>query len=356
MISGNNVFSVALVGRPNVGKSTLFNRLSTDKKAIVHDYPGVTRDRKYSRARIASLYFTVIDTPGLENADEALIESRMMGQAFLAMLSADIVCLIIDGECGVTPADMFFANMIRKSHSNVLVVVNKCERKVHIDNPYYKLGFGDPVCISAEHGLGMVDLHDALNDKIPEECHSFEDPLKSGDVRIAICGRPNTGKSTFVNAILGSDRVLTGPEAGITRDSVEIEWQWKDRSVKLIDTAGMRRKNNISDSLEHLAVSDSIHSIKFANTVVLMIDASDGISHQDMNILNFIVSEGRGLVLVLNKWDLVSNKTEFFREVQYKINNISGIRGVRIVCMSAIHGTNVHDVIDACIESKNLYK
>lgn len=342
--------TVALVGRPNVGKSTLFNRLSTRKKAIVHDKPGVTRDRKYADARIGPLEFTVIDTPGLEEAATGSIEYGMTEQTISAIQMADVVCLVVDGFTGVTPQDRVFAQLIRKNNSNVILLVNKSEKNVQIDGSYLKLGFGVAVPISAEHGLGMADLCTELLEKIPEN-DDTPDPFIENKVQIAIVGRPNSGKSTFINAILKENRVLTGPEAGITRDSIAIEWQYKDQPITLVDTAGLRKKGNITDNLEKLSASDTIGSIKYANTVVLMIDATRALEQQDLNIASFIIDEGRSLIIAINKWDLVKNKKEFKKELEYKLEtDLSQVSGVPCVYLSALGGENLHKVIDACLD------
>jgi len=359
--------TVALVGRPNVGKSTLFNRLSTRKKAIVHDKPGVTRDRKYADARIGPLEFTVIDTPGLEEAATGTIEYGMTEQTISAIQAADAVCLVVDGMVGVTPQDKVFANLIRKNRANhycgkhdeaaaqsnsndgVILLVNKCERDLQPDGSYLKLGFGHPIPISAEHGTGMADLCTELLEMLPDY-ENATDPFKEDKIQIAIVGRPNSGKSTFVNALLKENRVLTGPEAGITRDSISIEWQYKEQPITLVDTAGLRKKGNINDSLEKLSASDTIGSIKYANTVVLMLDATRALEQQDLNIASFIIDEGRSLVIAINKWDLVEKKKEFQKELDYKLEmELSQVSGVPVVYLSALNGENLDKVIDGCL-------
>ncbi|MES2214745.1 MAG: ribosome biogenesis GTPase Der [Pseudomonadota bacterium] len=343
--------TIALVGRPNVGKSTLFNRLSIRKKAIVHDKPGVTRDRKYAEAQIGPLDFVVVDTPGLEEAKEGAIEYGMTEQTISAVKIADVVCLVVDGFVGVTPQDIFFANLIRKTNNNCILLVNKCERNVDIDGSYFKLGFGAPIQISAEHGLGMADLCEKLLVFEKEKAGTSEpkDPFKTDRVQIAIVGRPNSGKSTFINALLSEDRVLTGPEAGITRDSIEIEWKHKDKPVILVDTAGLRKRGNVVDSLEKLSASDTIHSIKYANTVVLMLDSTRPLEQQDLNIASFIINEGRALVLAINKWDLVSNKKAFKKDLEEKLAlDLPQVIGLPCVYLSASRSENILDVIDEC--------
>lgn len=347
---------VALVGRPNVGKSTLFNRLSIFTKAIVHDQPGVTRDRKYSKARLGPVEFTVIDTPGLEQAEKAAIEERMMGQTFAAVASSDLVCLIVDGSVGITPQDQFFANLLRRQHNNVVLVANKCEKKVSLDKGFYKLGFGEPITISAEHGLGMADLCDVFLEKLKQDGDLPEDPFKTNFIQIAVCGRPNAGKSTFINALVGEQRLLTGPEAGITRDSIDIEWQYKGYNLRLVDTAGVRRRAKIDLSLEKMSVGDTLHSIRYANTAVLMVDAELGIEQQDLNLVNYIVEEGRSIVVAINKWDLIKDKKAYKEEIEYRLTtDLSHIKGVEVVYLSSTDNQNIQLVIDACIRAYDVW-
>jgi GTP-binding protein len=348
---------VALVGRPNVGKSTLFNRLSIRTRAIVHDKPGVTRDRKYSNARIGPLEFMVVDTPGLEEAEEGQLEQRMMQQTMVAISEADLVCLVVDNVSGPIPADKFFAEFIRKYNKNYILVVNKCEKSFTPDNAYYKLGFGDPVPISAEHGEGLVGLYEAIAAKIDTDDEvDIADPIKSDCVQIVIAGRPNAGKSTFINAVLGEHRMLTGPEAGITRESVAIDFHYKDQAIKLIDTAGLRKRANVKQSLEKLSTGDAIGSIKFANTVVLMLDSTIALENQDLTIASYVIEQGRSLVIAVNKWDLIQNKKQFTAEFEYKLANLlPQVKDVFVVYLSAINGDSVHKVLDKCLEAYKLW-
>ncbi|MBP7189978.1 MAG: ribosome biogenesis GTPase Der [Rickettsiaceae bacterium] len=349
--------TVALVGRPNVGKSTLFNRLSKRKKAIVHDFAGVTRDRKYADASLGPIEFIVVDTPGLEEAEEGSVEHGMTSQTLHAVQMADLVCLVVDGSVGITPSDRFFANLIRKNNKNFRLIVNKCEKNADLmDNSFFKLGFGEPVMISAEHGLGMADLCEEMIKALPEDEEAPEDPFKSSKIQMAVVGRPNSGKSTFINSLLKENRLLTGPEAGITRDSIEIEWEYKDQKITLIDTAGLRKKSNINESLEKLSTADTITSIKYANTVILMLDATKALEQQDLNIANFIVNEGRALVIAVNKWDLVENKKAFKEEFEYRLEvDLSQISGINYVCLSALDGQNTHKVIESCLSAYEIW-
>ena len=348
---------VALVGRPNVGKSTLFNRLSIRKRAIVHDLPGVTRDRKYADAKIGPMLFRIVDTPGLEESEEGKLEHRMMQQTMQAIMEADLVCLIVDNISGITPADKFFANFIRKYAKNYIVIANKSEKRFVHDKEFYTLGFGDPVPISAEHGQGLADLYDAIAAKIDtEDVVAISNPETSNSVQIVIVGRPNAGKSTFVNAILGDERLLTGPEAGITRESIEIEWKYKNHSLKLIDTAGLRKRANVTKSLEKLSTGDTIGSIKFANTVILMLDSTIALEHQDLSIANYVIEEGRSLVIAVNKWDLIKLRRDYEKEFTYKLEKLlPQVKGIPVVFMSAINQDKTNEVLDKAIEIYNLW-
>jgi GTP-binding protein len=348
---------VALVGRPNVGKSTLFNRLSIRKRAIVHDRPGVTRDRKYSDAKIGPMEFTIVDTPGLEEAPEGQLEYRMMQQTMVSIAEADLVCLIIDNEVGITPDDKFFAEFIRKYSKKHILVANKSERRFNHDKDYYRIGFGVPVPISAEHGQGMADLYDAIAEQIDtEEGEAISDPITGDCLQIVISGRPNAGKSTFVNAIVGDERMLTGPEAGITRESVEISWKYKDQDIKLIDTAGLRKRANVSQSLEKMSTGDAIGSIKFANTVILMLDATIALEHQDLTIANYVIDQGRSLVIAVNKWDLIPKKRAYEEEFVYQMEKyLPQVKGVPVVFLSSTNNTGTTDVLDKCLDIYKLW-
>ncbi|GAB4163243.1 MAG: ribosome biogenesis GTPase Der [Rickettsiaceae bacterium] len=348
---------VALVGRPNVGKSTLFNRLSVGKKAIVHDKPGVTRDRKYADAKLGPMEFTVVDTPGLEESEEGKLEHRMMQQTMVSIAEADLVCLVVDNEAGITPADKFFAEFVRKYSKNHIVIANKSEKKFNHDKEYYKLGFGDPVPISAEHGQGLADLYDAIAAKVDiDSGELISDPIKGDCLQIVIAGRPNAGKSTFVNSIVGDERMLTGPEAGITRESVEVEWEYKGNKIRLIDTAGLRKRANVQYSLEKMSTGDTIGSIKFANTVILMLDATIALEHQDLTIANYVIDQGRSLVIAVNKWDLIRKKNEYKEEFEYKLETLlPQVKGVSVVYLSAVDNVKTEEVLDQCLAIYQLW-
>jgi GTP-binding protein len=321
---------IAIVGRPNVGKSTLFNRLVGKKLAIVDDTPGVTRDRREGDARLGGLSFVAIDTPGLEDAPDAALEGRMRQQTEKAVEEAAATIFVIDARAGVTPLDQRFAQMLRKSGAKVIVVANKAESAAGeagvIDA--WSLGLGEPIAMSAEHAMGFGELQEALEpllsaasqatpDDADEEVN-WDSPLKP--LRVAIVGRPNAGKSTLVNRLLGEERMLTGPEAGITRDSISIEWTWRgeDRTwpVKLFDTAGMRKKAKVQSKLEKLSVADALRAIRFAEVVVLLLDAVAPLEKQDLQIADLVLREGRALVIAVNKWDLVEDKSEASKRIK----------------------------------------
>jgi len=350
---------VAIVGRPNVGKSTLFNRLVGKRLALVDDTPGVTRDRREGEGKLGDLTFTVIDTAGLEEAPEAALEGRMRRQTDIAIAEAAVCLFMIDARAGVTPLDKSFAQVLRKSGAPVLLLANKSESKASDAGVYdaYGLGLGEPIAISAEHGEGMGDLFQALaqhlsevDDTQDDEEIEWDNPLKP--LRVAIVGRPNAGKSTLVNRIIGEDRMLTGPEAGITRDSISVEWRWrgKDRDwpVKLFDTAGMRKKARVQSKLEKLSVADTLRAIRFAEVVVLMLDADNPFEKQDLQIADLTLREGRALVLVVNKWDLVEDRDAALRDLREKAARLlPQAPGLPIVTLSALTGAGLARLMPA---------
>lgn len=343
---------IALVGRPNVGKSTLFNRLSFRVKAIIHDKPGVTRDRKYADAAIGSFEFTVVDTPGL--FVDGKIEEKMMDQTMLAILEADLVCFIVDGRAGLTADDQVYADLVRKNNKNSIIVVNKCEKEFYPNHEYYKLGFDEPIAISAEHGIGLADLYDKIAETI--DTSDVEIVKIQDQINIVIAGRPNVGKSTFINKIVGKNRLLAGPEAGLTRESIELDFIHKNQAMKIIDTAGLRKKNNVNSSLERLSTTNTIENINFANVVILMIDALQPLEHQDLTIINYVEKEGRALVIVINKWDLIKDKQAFQSEFAYQSDKyLSQIKNVSCIYVSALSGNGIYDVLDESVKTYEIW-
>ena len=356
-------FKVAIVGRPNVGKSTLFNRLVGKKLALVDDTPGVTRDRREGEARLGDLTFTIIDTAGLEEANDDSLEARMRRQTDAAIAEADVCLLLMDARAGVTPLDKRFAQILRKFPTPVILAANKCEGGAGQAGRMeaYELGLGAPIPLSAEHGEGLSDLYDALQpfadaaDAVDAQQAQDDYEAEGGEgtfdpeapwepdleapLRIAVVGRPNVGKSTLINLLLGEDRMMTGPEAGITRDSIGIEWIWHGRRVKLWDTAGMRRRARVTEKLEKLSVADTLRAIRYAEVVAITLDASIPFERQDLHIADLVEREGRGMIIVVNKWDTVENPQEKLRELKEELERLlPQVRGLPIVTLSALTG------------------
>jgi len=355
-------FTIAIIGRPNVGKSTLFNRLVGLKLAIVDDTPGVTRDRRVHAGRLQDLRFDVIDTAGLEEAGSATLEGRMRAQTRIAIEEADLILFVLDAKAGMTPSDLAFASLVRKSGKPIVLVANKSESRQATAGFYeaWQLGLGEPCAVSAEHGLGMSDLRDAIVEAVgqekafeheKEEAHAQIDGELIGDdiedadadeppydatkpLRIAVVGRPNAGKSTLINSMLGEERLLTGPEAGITRDSISADWVWHGRKIKLYDTAGLRRKARVQQKLEKLSVADTLRAIRFAEVVIIVLDATIPFEKQDLQIADLVIREGRAPVIVFNKWDLIQNRQEtlagLYEQCQRLLPQIRGIRALPV--------------------------
>ncbi len=352
-------FTVAIIGRPNVGKSTLFNRLVGKRLALVDDLPGVTRDRREAEGHIARLEFRVIDTAGLEDVFDNSLEARMRQQTELALAEADVALFVIDARAGVTPVDQHFGDWLRRSEVPVIVVANKCEGRAGEGGIYdaFGMGLGDPVAISAEHGEGMVDLHDALLPFAPDDDgEAAEEDPDNKPLMLAIVGRPNAGKSTLINRIIGQDRLLTGPEAGITRDSISVDWEHEGRIIRLYDTAGMRRRARVNQKLEKLAVADGLRAVQFAEIVVLLIDATQPLERQDLVIARQTEEEGRGLVIGVNKWDLVEDGAETMSEIRYKLETqLAQIKGVPIVTFSALKGRGVDKLLPTVLKAEKAW-
>jgi GTP-binding protein len=363
-------FTVAIVGRPNVGKSTLFNRLVGKKLAIVDDQPGVTRDRRVGSAQLGDLEFTVIDTAGLEDTFDDSLESRMREQTEAAVSEADVALLVIDARAGVTPLDEHFARRLRKRKTPVLLVANKCETKASEANAAegFRLGLGDPIPISAEHGQGLAHLYDALKpfgakgEPEPLDEDAALEPLPEDDaeapkhLQMAIVGRPNVGKSTLVNSLLGRERLLTGPEAGITRDAIAIDWTWKGKPVRLIDTAGLRRRSKVVDKVERLSSADTDRALQYAHVAVLVLDAHDMLEKQDLTIARHIVEEGRGLVIAANKWDAIEDKTAALKRLKDRIDySLPQVKGVPVVTISGMTGRNLDKLMAAVLKVYELW-
>ena len=369
-------FSVAIVGRPNVGKSTLFNRLVGRKLALVDDQPGVTRDRREGDAELGDLKFLLFDTAGLDDADDATLEGRMRAQTIAAIAQADVCLFLIDARVGVTPVDRHFADLVRKSGTPCLLIANKCEGRAGESGLYdaFGLGLGEPIALSAEHGEGTSDLYAALKtefEKLDEL--SFREPVEtdqdatddlvgqeddaenllgpSRPLRIAVIGRPNVGKSTLVNHLIGEQRLLTGPEAGITRDSISVDWAWQGQPVKLFDTAGMRRQAKVVQKLEKLSVADTLRAVRFAEVVVLVLDATQPFEKQDLHLADLVSREGRALVIAVNKWDLIKDRQSALKELRERCERLlPQVRGVPIVTLSGLTGRDCDNLMPAIIE------
>lgn len=354
---------IAIVGRPNVGKSTLFNRLAGRKLAIVHDTPGVTRDRKEVDAQLAHIPLRIIDTAGYEEAAAGTLPARMTGQTLMAIADADVCLFMIDGREGVTVGDELIAAALRKSGKKVVLIANKCESRRGLDNlgEAFALGFGEAVAMSAEHGTGLVDLVEALKPFVPTEEEIDEDGADEDDfddgpshtLKLAIVGRPNVGKSSLFNRLLGEDRSLTGPEAGITRDAVAAAWKVEGRKVLLHDTAGLRRRARIEQkSLEHMSVGSSLTAIKFADCVIVVIDATAPFEKQELTIADLIVREGRAVVFAVNKWDLIEDRAGAVKRLREQLDqSLPQIVGAPLVGVSALTGEGLARLLPAVLSA-----
>jgi GTP-binding protein len=357
---------VIIVGRPNVGKSTLWNRLVGKRLALVDDQPGVTRDRRFGEASLLGLDFTIVDTAGWEDEDPDTLPGRMRAQTEVSLHGADVAMFVVDARAGITPLDEEIARWLRTASLPVVLVANKAEGRASQNAilEAFALGLGDPIALSAEHGEGMADLFEALlpligdqeEDAAEEDEEDDFDPA-TAPLKLAIVGRPNAGKSTLINAMLGEDRLLTGPEAGITRDSIAIDWQWRDRKsgadrpVRLIDTAGMRKKALVVDKLEKLSVADARHAVDFAEVVVLLLDATRGLEHQDLKIASMVLEEGRALIIAINKWDVAEDASGLFNGIRGALDDgLAQVKGVPLLTVSARTGKGLDALIAAAFD------
>lgn len=359
-------FTIAIIGRPNVGKSTLFNRLVGQKLALVDDEPGVTRDRREGQAKLYDLEFTIIDTAGLDEGAKGSLTARMQEQTEIAIELADALMFVIDARQGLTPNDRTFADFARRANKPVVLVANKAEgRHGEIGAmESYALGLGDPVQISAEHGEGLVDLRDALAALMPEHVEEDEEEEIEGvedwtdeeiaqrPIRVAIVGRPNAGKSTLINHLLGEERLLTSPEAGTTRDSIAVEIVWQGRQFRVFDTAGLRRRSRIEEKLEKLSVADALRAVRFAEVVVMMMDSQNKFEEQDLRIADLIEREGRAIVLAANKWDLMERKGGLISALRTDADHwLPQVKGVPIVAVSGLMGEGIDRLMTAIQEA-----
>lgn len=363
---------VAILGRPNVGKSTLFNRLVGSRRALVAPTPGVTRDRREGKARIGQLEFTVVDTAGLEEAPATEVVGAMQEQARCAALSADVVLLVVDARAGVTPVDEFFARQVRRDGTPSILVANKCESRAADAGVLEcaRLGLGPPVAVAAEHGIGMLELELALRDRfrsalppdttgedeLPPEGSGASGDGDRGPLRLVIAGRPNVGKSTLLNRLLGEERVITSSEPGTTHDAIAVRWTWDGRQFELVDTAGLRRKARIAERLEKLSVGDTLEAIRLSHVVVLVVDANQMPERQDLVIARHVIDEGRAIVIAVNKWDAVDDSRAAIRRLRHRLEiSLPQVRGVPVVTLSALTGKGVEDLLPRVLSTHEIW-
>jgi len=355
--------TVAIIGRPNVGKSTLFNRLVGKRLALVDDQPGVTRDRREGDAELLGVPFRIMDTAGFEDEDPASLPGRMRVQTEAAVREADVALFMIDARAGITPLDEEVARWLRSSGTPIVLLANKAEGRAAEPGIHeaMALGLGDPVPFSAEHGEGIGDLFEALLPFIEREEEAEDDPEGEGPLKLAVVGRPNAGKSTLINRMIGQDRLITGPEAGITRDSIAIDYEWEDfegnkRPIRLIDTAGMRKRAKVQEKLESMSVVDALRAIDFAEVVVLLLDATRGLEVQDLKIADKVLQEGRALVIALNKWDVAENASSLFNGVKGALDEgLAQVKGVPLLTVSAATGKGLDTLIKVAFETREAW-
>ncbi len=361
-------FVAAIVGRPNVGKSTLFNRLVGRRLALVADEPGVTRDRREGAARLGDLAFTVIDTAGLEEAASASLAGRMRAQTENAIADADLVFFLIDARSGLVPADHTFADLVRRSGKPAIVIANKSEGRSGEAGTLeaFALGLGEPVAMSAEHGEGLADLYEAVLAALPEqttgeseeelieaelaaEQESAEESARA--IKVAVVGRPNAGKSTLINRLLGEERLLTGPEAGITRDAIAVGLNWRGRDFRLFDTAGLRRRAKVDQKLEKLSAADALNAVRFAEVVILLVEAGRRFEEQDLRIADLVVREGRALVIGVNKWDIGEHPPGAIAKLREEADHwLPQVKGVPVIAVSGLTGEGLDRLMQAVID------
>ena len=355
-------FTVAIVGRPNVGKSTLFNRLVGRRLALVDDRPGVTRDRREGEARLGDIEFTVIDTAGLEESAAESLSGRMRAQTETAIAQADAIFFMIDARAGPLPADRAFAELTRKSGKPTVLIANKSEGTAGTAGRLeaYALGLGEPIPISAEHNEGLSDLYDALRAALPAEtaaaAQAAAEPSAAHAIRVAIVGRPNAGKSTLVNRLVGEERLLTSPEAGTTRDSIAVDLDWQDRKFKLYDTAGLRRRSRIDEKLEKLSVADALNAVRFAEVVVVLLDVASAFEEQDQRIADLAEQEGRAIVIAVNKWDLKEKKVGAISKLREQAEDkLRQLKGIPLVAVSGLTGEGLDRLMQAIVDAYNVW-
>jgi GTP-binding protein len=351
--------TVAIVGRPNVGKSTLFNRLVGKRLALVDDRPGVTRDRREGDAKLLGLEFRVIDTAGFEDEDPHTLPGRMRVQTEAAVRDADAALFMVDAREGLTPLDEEIGRWLRAEATPVIVVANKAEGRAAESGIFeaFRLGLGDPIALSAEHGEGVADLFEALQPFVEsDDGEQPEEPREGSPLKLAIVGRPNAGKSTLVNRMIGEERMITGPEAGITRDSISLNWSWEGRPVQLVDTAGLRKRAKVEDKLEHLSAADARRAIDYAEVVVVLLDGTRGLEAQDLKIAARVIEEGRALIIALNKWDVAENASALFNGVKAALaEGLAQLRDVPLLAVSAKTGKGVDTVLKVAFELREAW-